>query len=303
MKAIGYFCNGIGNLVMMMPALQAVASMTGENKIDVVLGEWTDNRQPACEDILKNWSYTGKIFNPPYHFNPKDYDLWYFSPHGKNIDVTHLFRDRGVPVAKPSWRNSMAHEIDHYMQIAYALGYKGKIPKLAFPMSNNGVGVGDVKRPLIGVCNGFFKTDYWKKKSWPHFRELVKVMRLYFGGTVIGIGGEGELQDIGLDPALNFCGKTSILETSKLLSYLDMFITTDTGNMHIADALDIPIIALFGSTLVSKNAPRGKKSLVLASGADCAPCQDTGRSYSCKDYLCMKSISVGDVMAVLKTIL
>jgi len=42
MKGIAYFCNGIGNLVMMMPALQAVASMTEQKKIDIVLGDWAD---------------------------------------------------------------------------------------------------------------------------------------------------------------------------------------------------------------------------------------------------------------------
>ena len=300
MKAIAYFCNGIGNLVMMLPALQAVASLTETNTIDILLGEWDDNRKGAVLEILKQWPVADKVLEPPYRLRSDDYDLWFFSQHGKNGDITVMFREKIVrPVPKPSWRTSMIHETDHYMEVAYSLGYKGEIPQVQFPLAEK-PDLSALPRPIIGICNGFFRTDYWKKKAWPHFDGLVHNLKHYFNGTVIGVGESGELDGVDLEPENNFCGKLTITETAKVISQMDLLITSDTGNMHIADILGVPTVTLFGSTLGSKNSPRNKQSVTLMSGVECAPCQDTGRFYNCKDYLCMKSITVGDVMAVVR---
>jgi ADP-heptose:LPS heptosyltransferase len=102
---------------------------------------------------------------------------------------------------------------------------------------------------------------------------------------------------------LDFTGKLSIIETAKVVSQLDCLITTDSGNMHLADLLSIPLIALFGPTLVSKNRPIGKMSKVLRSGLPCSPCQDTSRFSSCAVNDCMGNISVSDVTSVTREIL
>ena len=115
---------------------------------------------------------------------------------------------------------------------------------------------------------------------------------------MVGIGGAKELDGISLEK--DFCGKLTITESARVMKQLDLLVTTDTGNMHIANMLGVPLISLFGSTLISKNAPRGAKSTNLMSGADCAPCQDTKIFMECKDNFCMKSITVGDVMATVK---
>lgn len=300
MKAIAYFSNGIGNLVMMMPALQAMASMTEENKIDVVLGDWSDNRKPAVIEILEKWDKVERvILYPKDALDPRKYDLWFYSAHGSNCEVVTAFKDHisYKPIAKPAWRSSLIHEVDHYMEIAYSMGYQGPIPKVNFPLADGPI-LNGVKRPVVGLCNGWFRTSYWAKKEWPGFRCFSDVFRRYYGGSIVGIGGSGELDGIPLD--IDFCGKLSITESAKVMSQLDVLVTTDTGNMHISDMLGIPLIALFGSTLTSKNAPRGFNSTVLMSGVDCAPCQDTKIFMSCKDNLCMKSIIVGDVMATIK---
>ncbi|MCK9597693.1 MAG: glycosyltransferase family 9 protein [Sphaerochaeta sp.] len=301
MKGIVYFCNGIGNLVMMMPAMQAVASLTDDEKIDVVLGDWHDNRKPAIMEILDTWPVVDKVFVPPYKFNPNRYDLWFHSYHGSNTEVVNVFKHKMThkPVAKPAWKSSMMHEVDHYMEIAYAMGYQGPVPRIDFPVSSN-PDLSELKRPIIGICNGYFNVGYWEKKAWPNFAQFVEVAKRYFGGTVVGIGSMGELTGVGLDEQMDFSGRATILQTSKIISQMDVLVTSDTGNMHIADAMNVPVVTLFGSTLISKNGPRGDKAMILSSGVECAPCQDTGRFYTCKDYVCMRSINVGDVVSVVR---
>ncbi len=306
MRAIAYFANGIGNLVMMMPALQAVASMTESGKVSVCLGDWRDSRKVAVREILNAWETVERVYEWPENgFDPRNFDLWFYSPHGAGCDVVNTFRAHlgPMPIAKPSWRESLIHESDHYMAIARSLGYQGPVPEVNFPLAE-GPDLSHMPRPIIALCNGYFRTStgYWDKKGWPHFEALSEVLGRYFGGSIVGIGGEGEL------PATcrfngNFAGKLTILETAKVLAQTNLLITTDTSNMHIAAMLGIPTIALFGPTLTSKNAPRNRRAVILQSGCECAPCQDTARFLKCKDYACMRSITVGDVMAVAREIL
>lgn len=307
MKAIAYFANGIGNLIMMMPALQAIASLTETGKIDVCLGDWQDSRKPAIMEILKAWDVVDRIIEWPRDgVDPRIYQLWFYSPHGAGCDVVNLFRSRMNyrPVPRPAWKESLIHEVDHYMEIAYSMGYMGPMPEVRFPLPEGGPSLGNLPRPRIVLCNGYFRvaTGYWDKKGWPHFRAYIRAARGFFRGSMVGIGAEGEwAENEALDA--NFAGKLSILETAKVISQADLVVSTDTGNMHIADILGVPLIALFGPTLVSKNGPRNRRAVVLASGAECAPCQDTARFMGCRDYVCMRSITVGDVMAVTRGLL
>ena len=193
----------------------------------------------------------------------------------------------------------MIHEADHYMDVAYSLGYSGPPPKVEFPVADD-PDVSSLPRPRIGLCNGWFRTEknYWEKKGWPHFAALSHVLKSYFGGSIVGIGGKEEFPSEAILDA-DYAGKTNILETARVLKQLDLFITTDTGPMHLANLLGVKLIALFGPTLVSKNGPRGRNSTVIrASKLKCVPCQDTAAFYNCKRAACMDSIAVGDVVAM-----
>ncbi len=301
MKAIAHFSNGFGNFVLMMPALQAVASMTEEKKIDIVLpDEWMDYRKEMVEDVCRAWPIVGKVYHyPRERFEESEYGYWFWTAHGASSEAMKVFirNMKHRPVAKPGWRSSLIHEADHYEAIARAMGYEGQMPEVEFPL-DDGVNL-DLKRPIIGICNGWFRTEkmYWQKKGWPYFKRLSEVMRLYFGASIVGVGGKDEIsKDVELDQ--DFTGKLRILQSAKVISQLDLIVTTDTGPMHLANILKAPLIALFGPTLTSKNAPRSGNSSALVSGMNCAPCQDSGGFYNCQKFACMEGITVSDVMSI-----
>jgi ADP-heptose:LPS heptosyltransferase len=298
MKAIAYFRNGIGNFVMMMPALQAVASMVGSKKVDLCIDPgWMDPRRPSVETIAREWPVIGEMTIPFSGKSLKNgYRLWYYSSHGEQGDFAHTFMSRvKSPPPRPSWRRDGIHEADFYMGVARMLGYRGEVPKVEFPLADSPIL--DLPRPIIGLCNGAFMTQSreWDKKHWPHYAKLAQVLKRRFGGSVVGVGSGNEMAGVPLDE--NFCGKLSITQTARVISQLDSFVSTDTANMHIADALGVKMVALFGPTLATKNRPRGERSKVLQSGVQCAPCQDAPGFMHCSIYRCMKSISVGDVVA------
>jgi ADP-heptose:LPS heptosyltransferase len=95
---------------------------------------------------------------------------------------------------------------------------------------------------------------------------------------------------------LDYVNKLSLAETAKVISQADLMITTDTGNMHIADALRIPLIALWGGSSVAKNKPYETLCKIIHLGLPCQPCQDDGAYRSCHDYKCISDISIGEVM-------
>lgn len=295
-KTVSYFKSGIGNLIVATPALQALASMDPSGKIDVCLAaKWKDSRVPAIRDILGGLPFVDQVVVHPGSMNGH-YQTYFIplqceqSEAGKYIQQrTKLNRVRWPG---DNWPATKHHEIEANMRFVRALGYGGPTPPLYIPKAEGPIL--DLPRPIVGLCNSAFKSSIWAKKHWPYFGPLATAIKGWFGGSVVGVGGPGELDGIRLD--VDFCGKLRFTETAKVISQVDLFISTDTGCMHAADALKVPTIAIFGPTLTSKNGPVSKNSKVVQSRIGCAPCQYSGMFYTCTVYLCMNSISPGDVM-------
>jgi heptosyltransferase-1 len=72
-------------------------------------------------------------------------------------------------------------------------------------------------------------------------------------------------------------------------------VSNDSGPMHIAAALGIPVFAIFGSTDPKMTGPYGEGHTVIRSYSPCSPCFKR----SCDDMKCMKSVSVDEVLAII----
>lgn len=139
-------------------------------------------------------------------------------------------------------------------------------------------------------------------KCWPGERyrkaalELVEADRdvyiLFFGD----LAAESVVREIcqGLPSrVINLAGLTSLRELISLISICDLLLTNDSGPMHIADALNVPIVALFGSTDSKVTGPySGGK--VITKEVSCAPCF---RRVCPIDFPCMKKIEVDEVVS------
>ena len=98
---------------------------------------------------------------------------------------------------------------------------------------------------------------------------------------------------------LNLSAKTSLVELCSLISLCDLFLTNDSGPMHIADALGIDLLAIFGSTNPFETGPFHTNNLLIGK-AECSPCF---KRVCPIDFRCMKSITTNDVTSHLKKIL
>jgi heptosyltransferase-2 len=115
------------------------------------------------------------------------------------------------------------------------------------------------------------------------------------------IGGKGE-EELGQDIArlmryepIVLSGRTTIQELMGVLTRCSVLVTNDTGPMHVAQALGVPVAAVFGSTDSSTTGPHGQSQGVVTASVRCAPCL----LRACPiDHRCMTQVSVAQVVEV-----
>ena len=150
---------------------------------------------------------------------------------------------------------------------------------------------------VIGLCPG---AEYGAAKRWPteRFREVITAInaQLKCRWVIVGTAGDSPLAariSEGFDNVSDLTGKTSLDGLMSTLCGLSGLITNDTGTMHLADFLGVPLVAIFGSTEPVLTGPRGPRSTVIRYQVECSPCF----LRECPlDFRCMRKIATGDVV-------
>lgn len=95
----------------------------------------------------------------------------------------------------------------------------------------------------------------------------------------------------------------SLLQLASVMERCRLFIGNDSGVTHLAAALGLPTIAIFGPTDSKVWAPRGKKVLVIRKELPCSPCSSSPqeRFIQCKDFLCLNEIEAEEILKGLKS--
>lgn len=295
-RTVAYFKNGIGNWVLMTPALQALATLDASGKIILCTDStWNDSRTKALNDIWAATPWIETVIRYLAEGLAVKPERIYYSKHSEGGDAFTWFQALEPNFGNQiTWTGSMMHEVDYYMELARQLGYKGSAPRQFFPAGGtNPIAAGE---KYVVICNGAFG-KMKMQKQWPRFPELVRVLKARYGITVYSVGNGDELRDTRDVVTKDYVGKLDILDSAAVVRDAKLFITTDTGMMHIADALNIPQIVLFGGTIASKNGPLSTLATVVRSDASCQPCQYTADFDTCADARCMRELTVGEVMA------
>ncbi len=157
-------------------------------------------------------------------------------------------------------------------------------------------------RPTIGINPG---ATYGSAKRW-YPKEFAKVAN-HFSKThdIVIFGGPDEIkianevENLIETKVTNLAGKTDITTLIEKVAGLSLFITNDSGPMHIAAAYKVPTVALFGPTKHDEtsqwNNPNG---YIISHDLECAPCME--RNCPLKHHECMKSIKADEVITLLE---
>lgn len=175
---------------------------------------------------------------------------------------SHVFYDA---VSGPL--NKKRHAVEECLDTARFLGFPDA--PVEFPVSFPSVPL-DIPRPRVGLLPCSRRAE----KNWPveHFAEVARAVGSRAQASFVVLGGPADAEPCAAltamigEGAQNWCGRTSMLELGGLLRDLDLLITVDSGPMHIAAAVGIPTVAIFGPTDPIKTGPYGKQHRVIRDG-------------------------------------
>ena len=161
---------------------------------------------------------------------------------------------------------------------------------------------------LIGIHPG----GNWIYKLWhaEKFAQLANTLVSYNNATILLFGGPNErelqAQVAGMmDTSPILVNSTNLREVAALIASCDIYIGNDTGPMHIATAVDTPVVALFGSTNHIRSGPYGGNHTVVQSGIElgCNPCHPGRNPGGCGAGSCavIDGITVEHVLNAVST--
>ena len=163
-------------------------------------------------------------------------------------------------------------------------------------------------KPTLGINPG---ATYGSAKRW-YPEEFSKVaISLAFKYDIVIFGGptetdiakdiEDELIKNGVKNYQNLAGKTTIPELIEKIAGLSLFITNDSGPMHVAAAYKVKTVAIFGPTKFTETNQwrNDKNGLIVTKNLDCSPCMK--RVCPLKHHNCMKTITANDVLKKIET--
>lgn len=152
--------------------------------------------------------------------------------------------------------------------------------------------------PWIGLAPG---AAYGPAKRWPaeRFAAVGDRLQAEFQAGLVLLGGPAdreaaaEVEHHGRGNYVNLAGRTTLRQALVALSQLEVLITNDSGLMHAAAALGVPVVALFGSTNPAATGPFTTRATVIHHPLPCGPCLKR----TCpQDYACLTDISVAEVV-------
>ncbi len=148
-------------------------------------------------------------------------------------------------------------------------------------------------QPIVAMCPG---AEYGPAKRWParHFAELAR--QYHADGYQVWLFGSGKDKEIGDEIArlaggcaLNLCGKTGLEEAIDLMGLAKLAVCNDSGLMHVAAALGVPLVGVYGSSSPDFTPPLSHSASIVSLNMDCSPCFERTCPY--KHTHCLENLA------------
>ncbi len=306
--------NWLGDCVMSIPTINGLRRLYKRAEISVVTKQNLADLYrlvPAVDSVI---GYSG-FFDCVVRLRKLKFDLVVILPRSfssaiigrspwSRIRVGYDTEGRGPLLTHRIKRSEdvlKVHRVHYYHNLLNAVGKPPPVEPPSIKVSD------DLKEWVSGQLKGsaFIGLNpgatYGTAKRWytdrfiTLVRRLIKDLKLEL--LIFGTKAEKDIADeisssIG-NGARNFAGKTNISQLSALISRCKLFITNDTGPMHIADALGVPIVAVFGPTDPLTTSPFSNKHTIIRKELECSPCLE--RICPLGHHNCMKMIQVDEV--------
>ncbi len=324
--------NWVGDAVMSLPAVSAVCRGVPRAEVTILAKPWVGDLFSAFPGVHRvipyfspgvhggirgRWRLAQELkkgrFDLALHL-PNSFDSAFLSfmagiprragyrTDGRGILLTHR-----VPV---DGKVKRGHQVEYYLHLIRSLGLQAGpgipalrvsqdwIPEAEAVLKSAAIGEG----PFVGLSPG---SQYGSAKEWfpERFGELGRRILGELGGRLLILGSAGDraiaasiLGVVG-PKAADLTGKTTLSQAMAIIARCRVFVTNDSGLMHVAAALGVPLVAIFGSTDPTRTGPQGATSRVIYKGLSCAPCLKTRCP---RKRECMEAVTVEEVFEEVK---
>jgi heptosyltransferase II len=322
--------NWLGDAVMSLPAIRAIRYIFPHAHISIVARPWVADlyaRERSIDRIIPYTAQKGLAAKRAFaatlrreHFDaaillPNAFDAallaWLagiptrigYSRDGRGLLLTHA-----IPVPEPG--DIPRHERFYYLELLRRSGLMECFPDTG-AIRLEGVAearaAGAAHRARLGISGMAVGVSpgaaYGNAKRWLPER-FAAVAQSLAPSAVLLFGSASEralcetvadaLRRNGVD-VRNLAGETTLREFIDLAAACRLFLTNDSGAMHVASALGVPTVAVFGATDDTTTGPTGESARVVREHAECSPCL----LRECPiDHRCMTAVTVERTAAV-----
>ncbi|MEG5265452.1 lipopolysaccharide heptosyltransferase II [Pseudomonas sp. JDS28PS106] len=323
----------VGDMVMAQTLFQCLKQRHPECEIDVLAPEWSRpilERMPEVRAALSFPLGHGALELATRRRIGKSlagqYDQAILLPNSLKSALVPFFA--GIP-KRTGWRGEFRYGllndvrvldkeryplmIERFMALAYdrdaELPHPYPKPSLRIDATSRDAALSKfglvLDRPVLALCPG---AEFGESKRWPaeHYAQVADA-RIREGWQVWLFGSKkdhpvGETIRENLIPGLreesvNLCGETSLAEAIDLLSCADSVVSNDSGLMHVAAALNRPLVAVYGSTSPGFTPPLADEVEIVRLGIECSPCFD--RTCRFGHYNCLRLLEPDTVIQAL----
>jgi heptosyltransferase II len=324
--------NWLGDLVISLPALRAIRAAFATSTLTVLVKKelaaffdgmtWIDEVMPytvarGLRGVADRVSIINRIracrFDLAILFpNSFEAALW-ATAGGARRRAGFLTDHRGMLLthkARPTGDALSGHQRDYWlamirdtigvMPVANAVEMKLEVGKLHLEKMRNWLGANrhSPGAPLIAIAPA---AAYGPAKEWPlvRYAALIDLLSETAGAECVLVGAPSErnlcaqVAATARSDAIIAAGQTDIGDLIALLSLCDGFAGNDSGAMHLAGALGIPTVGIFGSTNPERTGPCGARAGVVYHKLECSPCLD--RTCRFGHYNCLREITPVEV--------
>jgi heptosyltransferase-2 len=321
--------NWLGDAVMSLPALRALRQRFPDAEITILAKPWVADlygREPFCDRMIPYTPKTlGEKWDAARALAPEGFDcalllqnafeaaaVAYIAGIPERIgyarDGRSALLTRAIPV--PRRGEIPRHERFYYLELLHRAGILDALPdndriQLDGAAAARASGIArfhalKMGATVVGMSPG---AAYGTAKQWlpERFAAAADQVASELGAGVAIFGSAAERELCGQiaatlrAPAHNFAGETTLAQYIDLAAACRVYLTNDSGGMHVASALGVPTVAIFGATDDIGTGPTGPLSRVVREPVECSPCLKR----ECPiDHRCMTRVSADRVAQV-----
>jgi len=321
--------NWIGDVVMTFPAIAAVRATLPKAHLTVLVKPWVADlvrMHPAVDEVLL-YERPGRhdglrgFFTLARELRRRRFDAAILLQNA--IEAAILARLAGIPVRAGYSTDARGLLLTHPVSrppgihtVHQSLYYLGMLEALGFtppgtsvpivPTEEQGraaerhlaqMGIAG-RRPLVGMAPG---AAYGPAKRWfpERFAAVADRLAGLYGCPVLLFGSAGDrastqaVRAAAKTALVDIAGRTPLGDAIALIACCDLFVTNDSGLMHVAGALGVPTVAVFGSTNPKTTYPLGERTVLIRKPVDCSPCL---KPECPTDFRCMDRVTVEEVL-------